>query len=419
MKIKTKYITFFGCLILCFLPIIIFGQGASTEDSNKLLQFLKGDGAFEKWFFQSFQRLDTSINAEASKVTYLGRAIGGVGAMLYLGYIGWQMQAGDRDWEITPMLRPFFIGLILLHWTSFYSLIQSPFRVVGNTSKGIFEKIEKDANVLRVKRFQKQNQLLDYMIKKEAEEKAKQKELEKLEEKSWDEKIIGTISEGWDKIKTPVEEWFIRMDFKFQRMIADVIEAVGLTILRVCTYLIFFIQKIWSYILIVLGPIAVGMALIPDFESSLTSWVSKFININLYTFIAFTVINIGQQLIMSAYIMEIDRYELMIGAGGNVDAATIMAFINGNGMLHITLFSVVAYVVTGIGVLMTPTIADSIVSAGGASVMSKMKQSAGKVASGGKLAGQGAITGGKAGVQFGKDILNKFRNPSGATPKWK
>ena len=76
------------------------------------------------------------------------------------------------------------------------------------------------------------------MIKKEAEEKAKQKELEKLEEKSWDEKIIGTISEGWDKIKTPVEEWFIRMDFKFQRMIADVIEAVGLTILRVCTYLI-------------------------------------------------------------------------------------------------------------------------------------------------------------------------------------
>ena len=189
-------------------------------------------------FFAAFQRLDTSINAEASKVTYLGRAIGGVGAMLYLGYIGWQMQAGDRDWEITPMLRPFFIGLILLHWTSFYSLIQSPFRVVGNTSKGIFEKIEKDANVLRVKRFQKQNQLLDYMIKKEAEEKAKQKELEKLEEKSWDEKIIGTISEGWDKIKTPVEEWFIRMDFKFQRMIADVIEAVGLTILRVCTYLI-------------------------------------------------------------------------------------------------------------------------------------------------------------------------------------
>ena len=382
MKIKTKYITFFGCLILCFLPIIIFGQGTSTEDSNKLLQFLKGDGAFEKWFFQSFQRLDTSINAEASKVTYLGRAIGGVGAMLYLGYIGWQMQAGDRDWEITPMLRPFFIGLILLHWTSFYSLIQSPFRVVGNTSKGIFEKIEKDANVLRVKRFQKQNQLLDYMIKKEAEEKAKQKELDNLKEKGFIDKLTDSIKEGWDKIQAPVEEWFIRMDFKFQRWGADLLEAIALSILRVCTYLIFFIQKIWSYILIVLGPIAVGMALIPGFESSLTSWVSKFININLYTFVAFTIINIGQQLIISAYTMEIDRYELMINSAGNVDSATIAAFINGNGMLHVTLFTVVAYIVTGIGVLMTPTIADSIVSAGGAGVMTKMKQSAGKYVAG-------------------------------------
>ena len=80
--------------------------------------------------------------------------------------------------------------------------------------------------------------------------------------------------------------------------------------------------------------------------------------------------------------MEIDRYELMINSAGNVDSATIAAFINGNGMLHVTLFTVVAYIVTGIGVLMTPTIADSIVSAGGATVMSKMKQNAGKLATG-------------------------------------
>ena len=379
---KTKYLTFFICIILCLLPIALLGQSPSTDETNKLLQFLKGDGAFEQWFFKSFNRLDTTISAEASKVSFLGRLIGGIGATFYLSYIGWQMQAGDRDWEITPMLRPFFIGLILLHWTGFYSFIQSPFRAAATPSQTIFEKIEKEANVLRVKRFQKQNQLLDYMIKKEAEEKAKQKELDNLKEKGFIDKLTDSIKEGWDKIQAPVEEWFIRMDFKFQRWGADLLEAIALSILRVCTYLIFFIQKIWSYILIVLGPIAVGMALIPGFESSLTSWVSKFININLYSFVAFTIINIGQQLIISAYTMEIDRYEKMIGSAGNVDSATIMAFINGNGMLHVTLFSCVAYIVTGIGVLMTPTIADSIVSAGGATVMSKMKQNAGKLATG-------------------------------------
>ncbi|MDR7693396.1 hypothetical protein PG593_03595 [Riemerella anatipestifer] len=417
---KNKYIRFFMCIILGFLPIVIFGQGASADDSNKLLQFLKGDGAFEKWFFDAFQTLDMTINAQANQVTSLGRAIGGIGAMLYLGYIGWQMQAGDREWEITPMLKPFFIGLILLHWSSFYGMIQSPFRAAASASKGIFERIEKDANTLRVKRFQKQNELLDYMIKQEAIEKAKQKQVDDLKEKTFIDKIGDEISEGWEKIQAPIEEWFIRMDFKLQRIIADVIEALGLSILRIFTYLIFFIQKIWSYILIVLGPIAVGMALIPGFESSLTSWISKFININLYSFVAFTIINIGQQLIMSSYVMEIDRYEKMITSSGGADSATIMAFINGNGMLHITLFSFVAYVVTGIGVLMTPTIADSIVSAGGATVMSKMKQSAGKVASGANATGKAIQTmGGVVGKATGHTakVLSNTFGGKGATPK--
>jgi hypothetical protein len=85
------------------------------------------------------------------------------------------------------------------------------------------------------------------------------------------------------------------MDFKTQKWTAEVLEAISLTILRVCVYLIFFIQKIWAYVLITLGPIAVGMSLIPGFESSLQNWISKFININLYTFVAYTIINIGQQ----------------------------------------------------------------------------------------------------------------------------
>jgi hypothetical protein len=73
------------------------------------------------------------------------------------------------------------------------------------------------------------------------------------------------------------------MEFQLQKLVAEIIEFICLSILRICVYLIFFIQKIWAYILIILGPIAIGMALIPGFENSLYSWVSKFININLYT----------------------------------------------------------------------------------------------------------------------------------------
>lgn len=187
------------------------------------------------------------------------------------------------------------------------------------------------------------------------------------------------------------------MEFKIQKTLSEIIEAVSLTILRVCTYLIFFIQKIWSYVLLVLGPIAVGMSLIPGFENSFNNWVTKFININLYSFIIYTIINIGQQLIMSGYQMELDRYALIIDSGGVADMNTLRVYVQNSGMMYTALFPCVAYIITGIGVLMVPSIADSIVSAGGAGIMSKGKAAGGAVASVGRAA-TAAAAGGAAGA---------------------
>jgi hypothetical protein len=68
-------------------------------------------------------------------------------------------------------------------------------------------------------------------------------------------------------------------------------------------------------------------------------------------------------------------------------------------MIYNQLFTCVAYIVTGIGVLMTPTIADTIVTAGGAGAMTKMKSAAGKMASSAKTAVLAAKTGGASAVK--------------------
>ena len=220
---------------------------------------------------------------------------------------------------------------------------------------------------------------MDAVIKLKASEDAKQEVIEntgKDADDSWFD-----ISDGLDKLIQPIKEWQIRMQFQMQKLVAEVIEFICLSILRICVYLIFFIQKIWAYILIILESIAVGMALVPGFENSLYSWVSKFININLYTFVAYTIINIGQQLIASGYTMEIDRYNTLLTDGTVTNLDALMVYINNSGMIYNQLFTCVAYIVTGIGVLMTPTIADTIVTAGGAGVMTKMKNAAGKMAS--------------------------------------
>lgn len=387
-------LTFILCLMTLLLPISGFAQ--TDSDYSNLLQFLKGDGAFEKWFMEVFTKLDNSVQDSAQGAALVGRAIGGMGALMYLGYMGWQMAAGDREWEITPMLKPILIGFTLVYWMGFVNLIQAPFEAIAEPGIAIFSDIESEVNDLRVQRFKKQQQLLDAVIKLKADEDAKQDVINntgKDADDSWFD-----ISEGLDKLIQPIKEWQIRMEFQLQKLVAELIEFVCLSILRVCVYLIFFIQKIWAYILIILGPIAVGMALIPGFENSLYSWVSKFININLYTFVAYTIINIGQQLIASGYEMEIERYDTLLTNGTITNLDALMVYVSNSGMIYNQLFTCVAYIVTGIGVLMTPTIADTIVTAGGAGAMTKMKSAAGKMASSAKAAVLAVKTGGVSAV---------------------
>lgn len=385
-----KTITLTFCVFAILLPVMGFAQ--TDGDYSNLLQFLKGDGAFEKWFMEVFTKLDNRVQDSAAGSALLGKAIGGLGALMYLGYMGWQMAAGDREWEITPMLKPILIGFTLVYWSGFVSMIQAPFEAIAEPGISIFSEIESEVNDLRVERFKKQQQLLDAVIKLKAEEDAKQEVIENTTEDADDSWY--DISEGLDKLIQPIKEWSIRMEFQMQKLVAELIEFCCLSILRVCVYLIFFIQKIWAYILIILGPIAVGMALIPGFENSFYSWVSKFININLYTFVAYTIINIGQQLIASGYEMEIERYDTLLSNGTITNLDALMVYVSNSGMIYNQLFTCVAYVVTGIGVLMTPTIADSIVSAGGAGAMTKMKSAAGKMASSAKTAILAAKTGG-------------------------
>lgn len=389
-----KICTYSFCLLAILIPALGFAQ--TNSDYSNLLQFLKGDGAFEKWFMEVFTKLDNSVQDSAQGSALVGRAIGGLGALMYLGYMGWQMAAGDREWEIVPMLKPILIGFTLVYWTGFVNLIQAPFEAIAEPGIAIFSDIESEVNDLRIERFKKQQQLLDAVIKLKAEEDAKQEVIENTTEDADDSWF--DISEGIDKLLQPIKEWSIRMEFQLQKLVAELIEFICLSILRVCVYLIFFIQKIWAYILIILGPIAVGMSLIPGFENSLYSWISKFININLYTFVAYTIINIGQQLIASGYTMEIERYDTLLTNGTITNLDALMVYVSNSGMIYNQLFTCVAYIVTGIGVLMTPTIADTIVTAGGAGVMTKMKSAAGKMASSAKTAVLAAKTGGASAV---------------------
>lgn len=414
---KRKYLVFILCTIACLLPFVLFGQDTASQSTS----FYKGDGSLERWFMEAFTQLDTDMGDKALQMSRLGRAIGALGALMYLGYIGWQMQEGQASWSVTPMLRPIIIGFILVNWVGFTNIIKYPLEKLATPSMVIFKDIEKDADDLRVKRYKYQNYILDQTIKVKAENDAKVKEMERAEHNIL-QKAGDWVADQGSEIWQSIEEYSLRTSYKLTQLTANTLDWIVLVILRVCVYLIFTIQKIWSYVLIVLGPIAVGMALIPGFESSFYNWIAKFININLYTFVAYTSINIGEQIIMSGYKMEIDRYSKIVDESGNLlDKALLLQYNSLNGSLSILAFTAVGYLVTAVAVLMTPTIADSIVSAGGAGIMTKAKQASSNLANaggkglkgakslGGKTANIAGSTAGliKSGVEKGARILSR------------
>lgn len=415
-------------MLMCFPALAIAQQTASPgavnpADAAKLVEFLKGQGTFETWFMQVFKNLDTQIESRARQFSIIGRTIGATGALIQLSVIGWQMQEGLRSWEVTPMIKPIVIAMLLSNWVPFTHLIKKPLQSLSETPEAIFQKIEKDADEYRVKKYERQMMLLDKVFELNAQVQLEQRKVERTEALANNKlgklgEIVQDIKEDtqdvMDNIERPLLELANRLSFEFQRTIAYAIENLALIILRVCTYCIFFIHKIWLYVLLVLGPIPVGLSLIPGFDSNFSNWVAKYININLYPFICYTIINIGQQLIIAGYKMELDRYNKLIDESGTVtDPGLVLTFVSQSGFLHMLVFSTVPYIVTAIGIRMTPTIADAIISGGGSQIMSKAKQTAQSGYSAAKSvasAGSNIVTkGAAAAAKTGKEIAASAR----------
>ena len=351
--------------------------GVTLQQGAQMAKYQKGNGAFEEWFMEIFVNLDSSVETTAFFAAQLGLAIGVLGGLIYFSVIGFRMLSGSAEWDVEPMIKPTIILIILTNWYPFTQMIEYPFNKLSEMPSSYFKELERDAEAKRELRYTKQMQVLDATIKFRSQV---QTEINRMTLPN-----AGTVQLGaevFDFFYNAAADNLERLNYWGQKLLGELLELICLIILRVGVYLTFFIQKIWTYILIVLGPIAVGMSLIPGFESSFNNWVAKFININLYTFIAYTIINLGQKIIMAGYEMDIKRLSAIVDAQGNViNYGLLMNYTTYSGMLNSVVFPCVGYVVTGIAVLMTPSIADAIVSAGGAGVMTKAHKDAAKMAS--------------------------------------
>src|SRR5690606_211072 len=173
-----------------------------------------------------------------------------------------------------------------------------------------------------------------------------------------------------------------------QLLATQIIELVAIWILRVCVYIIFMLQIIYSTVLVILGPFSVVVSILPAFRDAFTTWIARFVSVNLYVGVAFLILYITGRLQQYALEVEIDKYEYLLSTGGGADRLEKMAWLASNGFLSFGLV-IVAFFVSAIAIVTVPSISTWIISTSGitsaATTAGRMGSSTSKTISRAKL----------------------------------
>lgn len=332
-----------------------------AEDYGEGMHWLKGKGVLEEWFVDGFLPLyGEFMKDEYTQLTSIASIIAGLMALLYLSWLGWQFLYNQRDWDILAVMKPFGLGLIIMFWGEFVNLVKEPFLLMQNSQMVAYQATDDDLNALRLERFILQQKTLDEVYKMGAEYDTMLNEQE--DDEGWLDELL---SGAYNSLVAPVQNIAARLNSAFNFAITALLETVALWLLRLAVYAIFLIQVIMQTILIIVGPLAVAFSILPAFSNSFVSWLQKFINVSMYGFIAFIILKLGTQIQIFAMEAEIKRYKMMIpdDPGELVNSALIISFssqgITSFGMV------IISFVMTAIGMMLVPKIADYIVGSNG------------------------------------------------------
>ena len=360
--------------MLFFSPLLLLATASQTIQTppksddfyQKAVEFLQGKGIIEDWFSKSFLPLfNTFMVSEYGSMIILGQAIAGAGTLLYLSYIGWQMISGDKQWEIMPILKPFSIAFVLMNWISFTNIIKAPCDLLRDGAVTAFQAEQDQVNALRWKRFKYVNMMVDRIYEQQGNALAKQEQQEQANQ-SVLEGMADTVLSVGDSLMAPVYELSARLQVHVSLALSSLLETICLWILRVAVYGIIFIALLFTTFLIITGPISIGISVIPIFASSFSTWVSRFINVNLYGFVAFTTLRLGMILVKFGYTAEIERYSKILSEDGNISNTGMFMQVMQSNQFNLGLVAV-TMLVTSVGVFMTPTLCNYIISANGIS----------------------------------------------------
>jgi hypothetical protein len=338
-----------------------------------------GSGFFELLDQDFIQWLATIKNDYVGRETmFLGHArlFSAIFCFIYLSGRAYNILAGDSNWEIMPLLRPFGIGLIILNWTAFVSLINAPFDSMENTVQNRFDTALTLASTRLTEREKLHSEYALMLIEKSDE-------IENYQKTKDDDKESMTIM-GFDMsaISDKIAGLGILIMSKFNNLLESLILSLGQAFFRICFYLILFLEIFFKYILVVLGPIAFAFSILPQFRDSGVQWIGRFVSISFYPILALLMALISINVINYAILQDIDLIKNVIK-----DDDSFMAFVTSSHSMGQPML--ISFIMGGVAMLTIPSVSQWIVqSSGVGKALGKLAQGASMATGGIKKIGK-------------------------------
>jgi hypothetical protein len=365
MKLKTILFS----LLFLLLGTAGFAQTTTpaidTASSNQTLQFLQGDGVYDSGMMLFLGGLKASIFSSFDMFIADAQALAAIFMIIFFAIKSYEMMVGDKQLEIMPLLRPFGLAMIIIWWGAFVQVIDYPTQLIEQQTEIRFTSEQANVNALRLTRAGLMLAMANSLITYQAQADVAEKESDTWYGQAWDS-VTSTIKEGISTVVSPLLELKNRLTVGMQLLFTQLLELMGLWILRIAVYVIFMIQIIYSSILVILGPFSVAVSILPAFRDSFSTWIARFVSVNLYSGIAYLIMYLCALMQEYAMTSEISRYQVLVGATGTSADLQKLAWFAGNGILSFGTV-IVTFLIGAICMFTVPSISTWIISTSGIS----------------------------------------------------
>ena len=202
----------------------------------------------------------------------VAKGIAGLGALFYVAYRVWQSLARAEPIDVFPMLRPFAIGLCIMFFPTVVlgtlSGVLSP--IVQGTAKML------EAEMLDMNEYREQKDKLEYEAMKRNPETAylvSNEEFDKqLEELGWSP----------DDLVTMAGMYIERSMYQMKKGVRDFFRELLELLFQAAALVIDTLRTFFLVVLSILGPIAFAISVWDGFQSTLTQWICRYVQVYLW-----------------------------------------------------------------------------------------------------------------------------------------